>query len=70
MTSNNAFTARTCVVGVVVTNECNMASYFPEAGNLNGDNADMCFDVAGPSNRGLGDLFEVSYPILLVFPHY
>ena len=24
-----------------------MASYFPEAGNLNGSNADMCSDVAG-----------------------
>ena len=24
-----------------------MASYFPEAGNLNGSNADMCSDVDG-----------------------
>ena len=31
MTLNNAFAARTCIVGVVVTNESNMASYFPEA---------------------------------------
>ena len=36
MTSNNAFAARTCIVVVVVTNESNMASYFPEAGNSNG----------------------------------
>ena len=26
-----------------------MASYFPQAGNLNNSNADMCSDVAGPS---------------------
>ena len=37
---NNAFAARTCIVGVVVKNECSMASYFHEAGNLNGSNAD------------------------------
>ena len=37
-----------------------MASYFPTAGNLNGSNADMCSDVAGPSSSGLGDLFEIS----------
>ena len=49
MTSNNAFAARTCIVGVVVTNEYNMASYFPVAGNFNGSNANMCSDVAGPS---------------------
>ena len=46
------------VVGV--TNESNMASYFPEAENLNGSNADMCSDVAGPSSRGSGDLFDFS----------
>ena len=34
---------------VVVTNESDMASYFPKAGNLNGSNADMCSDEAGPS---------------------
>ena len=45
---------------VVVTHESNVASYFPEAGNLNGRNADMCSDVAGLSNSGLVDLFELS----------
>ena len=30
MTSNNAFAARRCIVGVVVTNEFNMALYFPK----------------------------------------
>ena len=60
MTLNNAFAARKCVVGVVVTNESNVASYFPEAGNLNGSSADMCWDVAGPSTRGSDDLFEPS----------
>ena len=45
---------------VVVTNESNMASYFPRAGNLNGSSADMCFDMAGPSRSSLGDLFELS----------
>ena len=35
---------------VLVTNESNMTSYFPEAGNLNDSNADMCSDVAGPSS--------------------
>ena len=56
MTSNNAFAARTCIAGVVVANESNMASYFPEAGNLRGRNADICSDMAGPSGSGLGDL--------------
>ena len=37
-----------------------MASSFPEAGNLKGSNADMCFDVAGPSNSDSDDLFELS----------
>ena len=50
MTSHNAFAARTCIVGVVVTNESNMVSFFPKAENLNGNNADMCSDVAGPSS--------------------
>ena len=45
---------------VVVTHESNMASYFPEAGNLNGRNAHMCSDVARLSNCGSGDLFEPS----------
>ena len=58
MTSNNAFAVQTCILGVVVTNESNMASSFPEAGNLNGSNADMCSDVAGPSRSGADDLFD------------
>ena len=58
MTPNNAFTALTCSVVVVVTNEFNMASYFPEAGNLNGSNAVMCSNVAGPSSSGSEDLFD------------
>ena len=56
------------LVRVVVTNESNMASYFPEAGNLNGCNADMCSDVAGPSSSVSGDFFEFSDPLLLLFP--
>ena len=60
MTSNNAFAARTCIVLIAVTHEFNMASYFPEAGNLNGSNADMYSDVAGPWIRGSGDLFQLS----------
>ena len=43
-------------MGVVVTNESDMASCFPEAVSLNGRNADICFDVAGPSSSGSGDL--------------
>ena len=50
MTSNSASATRTCIAGVVVTNESNMASYFPEAGNLNVRNADICSDVAGLSS--------------------
>ena len=60
MASNNAFAAGTCIVGVVITNESNMASHFPEARNLHGSNADMFSDVAGPSSSGSGDLFELS----------
>ena len=33
-----------------------MESYFPEARNLKGSNAEMCSDVAGPSSNGSGDL--------------
>ena len=44
---------------VVVTHESNRPSYFPEAGNLDGSNADMCSNVAGPSSSGSGDLFEL-----------
>ena len=70
-----SFAARTCIVAVAVTaNESNMASYFPEAGNLNSSNADICSDVAGPSSSGSGDLFELSDrsnntldPVLLLF---
>ena len=59
MTSKNAFVARTCIVVVVVTNESNMASSFPEAGTINVRYADMCSDVAGPLSSGSGDLFEL-----------
>ena len=45
----------------VVTNESNMASYFHEAGNLNGCNADMCSDMTGPSSSGSGALFDFGY---------
>ena len=45
---------------VEVTHESYMASYFPEAGNLNDSNADMCSDVAVPLTSGPGDLFEPS----------
>ena len=60
MMKNNAFAVQMCIVVVVVTNESNMASYFPKVGNLNGSNADMCSDVAGLSSTGLCDLFELS----------
>ena len=60
MTSNNAFVAQMCMVGVVVTNESNMVLYFLEAGNLTGSNADMCSDVAGPFCSFLSNLFELS----------
>ena len=43
-------------VGVVVTHESNMASYFPKAGMC----SDMCSDGARPSSSGSGDLFELS----------
>ena len=39
--------------------ESNMASYFSEAGNLNGRNADLCSDVAGPSSSDSGYLLEL-----------
>ena len=48
------------MVVVVVMNKANMVLYFPEARNLNGSNADMCSDVAGPSSSSSGDLFELS----------
>ena len=37
-----------------------MVSYFPEAGNLNGSNANMCSNVAGSWSSSSGDLFELS----------
>ena len=54
------FWARTCIVVFVVPHEFNMALYFPESGNLNGSNFDICSDVAGPSSSGSGDVFELS----------
>ena len=33
--------------------------FSPETGNLNGSNADMCSDVAGPLSSGSGDLSEL-----------
>ena len=36
-----------------------MESYFPEARNLKGSNADMCSDVAAPSSNGSSDLVEL-----------
>lgn len=36
----------------------NMALYFFEAGNLNGSNVDMCFDVVGLLFSGLSNLFK------------
>ena len=63
-----------CIVVVVVRHESSMASYFPEAGNLNDRNADMCSDVAGPSSTGSEDLFELSdrsnTTYFYYFPHY
>ena len=48
--------------------ESNMASYFPEAENLNGRNVDMCSDVAGPlsSRSGICLNFQIG-PILSTF---
>ena len=40
-----------------IVHEFNMASYFPELGNFNGNNADMCLDRAGLSISGLGDFY-------------
>lgn len=57
MTSTSTFAAQTCIVGVVVMSEYNMASYFPEARNSNGSNADICPDVAGPSSSDSDDFF-------------
>ena len=68
---HNAFAARTYIVGIALTNEFNMASYFPEVGNLNSSNAGLCSDVAGPTSSGSGDLFEFQIAldhVLLLFP--
>ena len=43
----------------VVMHEFNMASYFLEAEKINGRNADMCSDMAGPSISGSGDLLSI-----------
>ena len=40
-------------------NESNIAPYFPEAGNLNSSNADICSIVVGLSISVSGDLFEL-----------
>ena len=62
MTTNNSSAARTCIVVVVVRNESKIFYlYFPEEGNLNGNNADMFSDVPGLSSIGSGDFFELSY---------
>ena len=45
-----------------------MGLYFPKVGIVNGSNADMCSDVAGPSSSGSDNLFELSVAILLLFP--
>ena len=55
---------------VVVTHEFNLASYFPEAGNLNGRNAGMCSDVAGPSSRRSRGLFELSDRLNTTYVYY
>ena len=47
-------------MGVVVKNESNMTTFFPEAVKLNGSNADMYSYVALPSRSGSCDLFDLS----------
>ena len=42
--------------------------YFPKKGNLNGSNADMCSDVAGPKPPGQLTLNLALDPVLLLFP--
>ena len=49
-----------CAVVVEVPQEFNLASYFPEAGNLNGSYPDMFSDVAGQSISCSCNLFELS----------
>ena len=55
---NDAFAARTCIVVVVVTHESNMASYFSEAENLNGKNADMIVMWLGRRVVARGNCFS------------
>ena len=68
------FCGSTCIVVVVVTHESNVASYLPEVRNLNGRNADMSCDVAGPSSSHSRDLFVLSgrsnATHFYYFPHY
>ena len=63
-----------CIVVVVVTHESNVASYFFDAGNLNGSNAYLCSDVAGSLRSGSEDLLELSDRLnttyFYYFPHY
>ena len=63
-----------CIVVVVVTQESNVASYFSKAGNVNGRNAYICSDVAGPLSSDADDLFELSdrsnTTYIYYFPHY
>ena len=47
-----------------------MASYFPEARDLNGRDADVCSDVAGPSDSGSVDLVELSDRSNTMYFHY
>ena len=54
------FRSSKCIVVVVVTNKSNMASNFPETGNLNG-NIDVCSDVAGPSSSDPESLYRATH---------
>ena len=58
-----------CIVVVAVTHESNMVLYFPEAGNLNGRNADKCSDVAGRQVAARGICLSLQIrQILRTFP--
>ena len=65
MKLNNALAYWTCIVGVVVTNESYMASFFPEADNLNGNHADMCSNVAGPSSSASGNCLSLDQALTI-----
>ena len=54
-----AFAARNVHSGSCTESRTNSIGR-PEEENLNGSNADMSSDMAGPSSSGLGDLFELS----------